>query len=87
MLDLSEFDLLSNSNNTPILMSNNNEDNVNSNLNPTAIPFTPNFGMPASTNANPFQDPFVSNKQQDNQVPGECYHMLFPYFDDTFAVS
>ncbi|XP_058810552.1 ensconsin-like isoform X2 [Phymastichus coffea] len=68
LLDLSEFDLLSNSNSSPILMSNNNEDNVNSNLNPTAIPFTPNFVMPAATNANPFQDPFVSNKQQDNQV-------------------
>ncbi|KAL7299919.1 hypothetical protein TKK_0007241 [Trichogramma kaykai] len=70
LLDLSEFDMLSdtnNSNNTSnqiLLMTN--EDNLNSNLNPAAMEFTPSFGI-ASTN--PFhQDPFVS-KQQDNQLP------------------
>ncbi|CAB0034056.1 unnamed protein product [Trichogramma brassicae] len=70
LLDLSEFDMLSdtnNSNNTSnqiLLMTN--EDNLNSNLNPAAMEFTPSFGI---SNTNPFhQDPFVS-KQQDNQLP------------------
>ncbi|XP_023313532.1 ensconsin-like isoform X3 [Trichogramma pretiosum] len=70
LLDLSEFDMLSdtnNSNNTSnqiLLMTN--EDNLNSNLNPAAMEFTPSFGI---ANTNSFhQDPFVS-KQQDNQLP------------------
>uniref|UniRef100_A0A0C9QAI6 PF13_0198_3 protein n=1 Tax=Fopius arisanus TaxID=64838 RepID=A0A0C9QAI6_9HYME len=77
LLDLSEFDTLSNSNKGPILeMSTNlsNEDSLNSNLNPGAMPFTPmvNPFVPAATNANtnPFQDNFTNNKTQDNnQLP------------------
>ncbi|XP_023290479.1 MAP7 domain-containing protein 1 isoform X3 [Orussus abietinus] len=76
LLDLSEFDTLSNSGSGPILeLTPNlaNEDTLNSNLNPSALPFTPmgNPFVPAATNANtnPFQDAFT-NKQQDNsQVP------------------
>ena len=71
--DLADFDMLSNSN-TNVNSSNEQilllagEDNINSNLSPTAIPFTPSFGMPSGS---PFhQDSFV-NKQQDNQLPGE----------------
>ncbi|EFN78890.1 hypothetical protein EAI_02300 [Harpegnathos saltator] len=82
LLDLSEFDTLSNNSSGydtgPILeLTPNlaNEDTLNSNLNPTAMPFTPmgNTFMPAAANANvnPFQDNFISNKPQDNnQVPG-----------------
>ncbi|XP_025158633.1 ensconsin isoform X11 [Harpegnathos saltator] len=81
LLDLSEFDTLSNNSSGydtgPILeLTPNlaNEDTLNSNLNPTAMPFTPmgNTFMPAAANANvnPFQDNFISNKPQDNnQVP------------------
>lgn len=76
LLDLSEFDTLSNSVSGPILeLTPNleNEDTLNSNLNPSAIEFTPmpNSFVPAAANANtnPFQDVF-NNKQQDNQVPG-----------------
>ncbi|XP_015120879.1 zinc finger CCCH domain-containing protein 13 isoform X8 [Diachasma alloeum] len=79
LLDLSEFDTLSNSNKDhPILeMSTNlsNEDSLNSNLNPGAMPFTPmvvNPFVPAATNANtnPFQDNFTNIKTQDNnQLP------------------
>ena len=80
LLDLSEFDTLSNSSRGPILeLSTNlsNEDSLNSNLNPTAMPFTPmvNPFVTAATNANtnPFQDSFTINKTQDNnQVPGMC---------------
>ncbi|XP_033213073.1 MAP7 domain-containing protein 2 isoform X4 [Belonocnema kinseyi] len=75
LLDLSEFDTLSNSGTGPILeLTPNleNEDTLNSNLNPSAIEFTPmpNSFVPAAANANtnPFQDVF-NNKQQDNQVP------------------
>ncbi|XP_011496676.1 PREDICTED: 5'-AMP-activated serine/threonine-protein kinase catalytic subunit alpha-like [Ceratosolen solmsi marchali] len=83
-LDLSEFDTLSNSNNSgPFLLMQPsavgltgvggtlaNEDSLNSNLNPTAIPFTPSFGIPNATNT--FQDTFSNNKQQpENPVPGE----------------
>ncbi|XP_076676449.1 uncharacterized protein LOC143373266 isoform X11 [Andrena cerasifolii] len=77
LLDLTEFDSLSNSSSGPILQLTSNlanEDNLNSNLNPAAIPFTPlaNTYMPTAANANvnPFQDSFINNKQQDNsQVP------------------
>ncbi|XP_024935872.1 ensconsin isoform X41 [Cephus cinctus] len=77
LLDLSEFDTLSNSGSGPILeLTPNlaNEDSLNSNLNPTAIPFTPMtnpFMSPAgNANTNPFQDNFTNNKPQDNnQVP------------------
>ncbi|XP_076641939.1 uncharacterized protein LOC143352873 isoform X12 [Halictus rubicundus] len=77
LLDLTEFDSLSNSSSGPILQLTSNlanEDTLNSNLNPAAIPFTPmaNTYMPTATNANvnPFQDSFINNKPQDNsQVP------------------
>ncbi|XP_017765680.1 PREDICTED: MAP7 domain-containing protein 1 [Eufriesea mexicana] len=77
LLDLTEFDSLSNSSSGPILeLTSNlaNEDTLNSNLNPAAIPFTPmaNTYMPTAANANvnPFQDSFINNKPQDNsQVP------------------
>ncbi|XP_043253404.1 MAP7 domain-containing protein 1-like isoform X20 [Colletes gigas] len=77
LLDLTEFDSLSNSSSGPILeLTSNlaNEDTLNSNLNPAAIPFTPmaNPYMPTATNVNvnPFQDSFINNKPQDNsQVP------------------
>ncbi|XP_015435053.1 PREDICTED: ensconsin-like isoform X6 [Dufourea novaeangliae] len=77
LLDLTEFDSLSNSSSGPILQLTSNlanEDNLNSNLNPTAIPFTPmaNAYMPTAANANvnPFQDSFINNKPQDNsQLP------------------
>ncbi|XP_032680289.1 MAP7 domain-containing protein 1-like isoform X6 [Odontomachus brunneus] len=81
LLDLSEFDTLSNNssgyNTGPILeLTPNlaNEDTLNSNLNPAAMPFTPmgNTFVPAAANANvnPFQDNFINNKPQDNnQVP------------------
>ncbi|OAD61702.1 Reticulocyte-binding protein 2 like protein a [Eufriesea mexicana] len=80
LLDLTEFDSLSNSSSGPILeLTSNlaNEDTLNSNLNPAAIPFTPmaNTYMPTAANANvnPFQDSFINNKPQDNsQVPGTC---------------
>ena len=78
LLDLTEFDSLSNSSSGPILQLTSNlanEDTLNSNLNPAAIPFTPmaNTYMPTAANANvnPFQDSFMNNKPQDNsQVPG-----------------
>ncbi|XP_070158581.1 ensconsin isoform X8 [Polyergus mexicanus] len=79
LLDLSSFDTLSNNSSgydtgsilelTPNLA---NEDTLNSNLNPAAMPFTPMGFVPTSANANvnPFQDNFISNKSQDNnQVP------------------
>lgn len=77
LLDLTEFDSLSNSSSGPILQLTSNlanEDTLNSNLNPAAIPFTPmaNTYMPTAANANvnPFQDSFINNKPQDNsQVP------------------
>nr|XP_012138259.1 PREDICTED: MAP7 domain-containing protein 1-like isoform X11 [Megachile rotundata] len=77
LLDLTEFDSLSNSSSGPILQLTSNmanEDTLNSNLNPAAIPFTPmaNTYMPTAANANvnPFQDTFINNKPQDNsQVP------------------
>ncbi|KAG7206852.1 hypothetical protein KM043_000755 [Ampulex compressa] len=77
LLDLSEFDTLSNSSSGPILeLTPNlvNEDTLNSNLNPAAIPFTPMantfMSTAANVNINPFQDTFISNKPQDNnQVP------------------
>ncbi|XP_076177198.1 uncharacterized protein LOC143151710 isoform X8 [Ptiloglossa arizonensis] len=77
LLDLTDFDSLSNSSSGPILeLTSNlaNEDSLNSNLNPAAIPFTPmaNVYMPTAANANvnPFQDSFINNKPQDNsQVP------------------
>ncbi|XP_072746510.1 uncharacterized protein [Anoplolepis gracilipes] len=77
LLDLSSFDTLSNNSSgydtgsilelTPNLA---NEDTLNSNLNPAAMPFTPMSFVSATTNANvnPFQDNFI-NKPQDNQVP------------------
>jgi hypothetical protein len=80
-LDLSEFDTLSNLNSGPILLMQPsdvgltgdgelaNEDSLNSNLNPTAMPFTPNFGIPSPINT--FQDAFTNNKQPENPVPGE----------------
>ncbi|XP_074098946.1 uncharacterized protein LOC141527399 isoform X8 [Cotesia typhae] len=78
LLDLSEFDTLSNNSAGTIfdLTSNiSNEDTLNSNLNPTAMPFTPmvvNPFMPVSpnnANTNPFSDAFTNNKTQDNQLP------------------
>ncbi|XP_026830037.1 ensconsin isoform X8 [Ooceraea biroi] len=79
LLDLSDFDTLSNNSSGystgPILeLTPNlaNEDTLNSNLNPAAMPFTPMGFVPAAANANvnPFQDNFISNKPQDNsQVP------------------
>ncbi|CAL1689249.1 unnamed protein product [Lasius platythorax] len=79
LLDLSSFDTLSNNSSgydtgsilelTPNLA---NEDTLNSNLNPTAMPFTPMGFVPAAANVNvnPFQDNFINNKPQDNnQVP------------------
>ncbi|XP_029674719.1 ensconsin-like isoform X13 [Formica exsecta] len=79
LLDLSSFDTLSNNSSgydtgsilelTPNLA---NEDTLNSNLNPAAMPFTPMGFVPTSANANvnPFQDNFINNKPQDNnQVP------------------
>ncbi|XP_067212920.1 MAP7 domain-containing protein 1 isoform X15 [Linepithema humile] len=79
LLDLSDFDTLSNNstgyNTGPILeLTPNlaNEDTLNSNLNPTAMPFTPMGFVPTAANANvnPFQDNFINNKPQDNnQVP------------------
>ncbi|XP_066588064.1 ensconsin isoform X5 [Prorops nasuta] len=73
LLDLSEFDTLSNNSSGPILQLTPNmahEDTINSNLNPAAMPFTPmvNIFVPSAANANvnPFQDNFISNKPQDN---------------------
>ncbi|XP_051156733.1 ensconsin isoform X12 [Leptopilina boulardi] len=72
LLDLSDFDNLSNSGSGPILeLTPNlaNEDTLNSNLNPSAIPFTPmanSFVSTTNVNTNPFQDVF--NNKQDNQV-------------------
>lgn len=79
LLDLSEFDTLSNNSSgydtgpifelTPNLA---NEDTLNSNLNPAAMPFTPmgNTFVPANANVNPFQDNFINKPQDNNQVPG-----------------
>ncbi|XP_025075268.1 uncharacterized abhydrolase domain-containing protein DDB_G0269086 isoform X6 [Pogonomyrmex barbatus] len=78
LLDLSDFDTLSNNSSGydtgPILeLTPNlaNEDTLNSNLNPAAIPFTP-MGFvptPANANVNPFQDNFINKPQDNNQVP------------------
>ncbi|EGI64983.1 Reticulocyte-binding protein 2-like protein a, partial [Acromyrmex echinatior] len=79
LLDLSDFDTLSNNSTGydtgPILeLTPNlaNEDTLNSNLNPAAMPFTPMGFVPAATNANvnPFQDNFINKPQDNNQVPG-----------------
>ncbi|KAL0115304.1 hypothetical protein PUN28_010678 [Cardiocondyla obscurior] len=78
LLDLSDFDTLSNNssgyNTGPILeLTPNlaNEDTLNSNLNPTAMPFTPIGFVPAAANVNvnPFQDNFINKPQDNNQVP------------------
>ncbi|XP_033355779.1 ensconsin-like isoform X12 [Bombus vosnesenskii] len=76
LLDLTEFDSLSNSSSGPILQLTSNlanEDTLNSNLNPAAIPFTPmaNTYMPTAANANvnPFQDSFMNKPQDNSQVP------------------
>ncbi|XP_043283099.1 ensconsin-like isoform X13 [Venturia canescens] len=77
LLDLTDFDTLSNSSRGPILeLSSNlsNEDSLNSNLNPAAMPFTPMVNpfvpVAANANTNPFQDAFINNRTQDNnQVP------------------
>ncbi|XP_014604650.1 PREDICTED: MAP7 domain-containing protein 2 isoform X7 [Polistes canadensis] len=73
LLDLSEFDTLSNNSSGPTLELTLNmatEDTLNSNLNPAATPFTPlaNTFTSAGANANinPFQDAYVNNKQQDS---------------------
>ncbi|KAL6426474.1 hypothetical protein ACFW04_009139 [Cataglyphis niger] len=78
LLDLSSFDTLSNNSSgydtgsilelTPNLA---NEDTLNSNLNPAAMPFTPMGFVPTSANANvnPFQDNFINKPQDNNQVP------------------
>ncbi|KAK2581447.1 hypothetical protein KPH14_005120 [Odynerus spinipes] len=76
LLDLSEFDTLSNNSSGPTLELTLNmakEDTLNSNLNPTAAPFTPMANTftsaGANANINPFQDAYMNNKQQDsNQV-------------------
>lgn len=75
LLDLSDFDTLSNNSSGPILeLTPNlaNEDTLNSNLNPAAMPFTPMGFVPAAANANvnPFQDNFINKPQDNNQVPG-----------------
>ncbi|XP_020281234.1 trichohyalin-like isoform X2 [Pseudomyrmex gracilis] len=78
LLDLSDFDTLSNNSSGystgPILeLTPNlaNEDTLNSNLNPSAMPFTPMGFVPAPANANvnPFQDNFINKPQDNNQVP------------------
>ncbi|XP_048514374.1 ensconsin isoform X17 [Athalia rosae] len=80
LLDLSEFaDNMSNSTTTGQILELTpklaNEDSINSNLNPTAIPFNPlgNQFVPTSTNANDntnsFQDTFGNKTQDNNQVP------------------
>ncbi|XP_046425607.1 ensconsin-like isoform X5 [Neodiprion fabricii] len=82
LLDLSEFDTMSNTSSGAILDLTPklaNEDSINSNLNPTATAFNPlanpfvpaTTGMNANDNTNPFlQDTFGNNKTQDNnQVP------------------
>ncbi|XP_008551574.1 MAP7 domain-containing protein 1 isoform X23 [Microplitis demolitor] len=78
LLDFSEFDTLSNNTSGTIfdLSSNiSNEDTLNSNLNPTAMPFTPmvvNPFVPVNTNnanTNPFQDAFTNKTQDNNQLP------------------
>lgn len=79
LLDLSDFDTLSNNTSGydtgPILeLTPNlaNEDTLNSNLNPAAMPFTPMGFVPAAANVNvnPFQDNFINKPQDNNQVPG-----------------
>jgi len=79
LLDLSDFDTLSNNSTGydtgPILEltpNRANEDTLNSNLNPAAMPFTPMGFVPTATNANinPFQDNFINKPQDNNQVPG-----------------
>ncbi|XP_024869943.1 ensconsin-like isoform X25 [Temnothorax curvispinosus] len=76
LLDLSDFDTLSNNSSGydtgPILeLTPNlaNEDTLNSNLNPTAMPFTPMGFAAANVNVNPFQDNFINKPQDNNQVP------------------
>ncbi|CAK9826013.1 Reticulocyte-binding protein homolog 2a [Anthophora retusa] len=77
LLNPEEYNMLDNINSGPKLQQTSNlanEDTLNSNLNPAAIPFTPmaNPFMPTAANANvnPFQDSFINNKPQDNsQVP------------------
>ncbi|XP_035717390.1 MAP7 domain-containing protein 1-like isoform X9 [Vespa mandarinia] len=73
LLDLSEFDTLSNNSSGPTLELTLNmakEDTLNSNLNPAAIPFTPMANTftsaGANANINPFQDAYVNNKQQES---------------------
>ncbi|KAF7414733.1 hypothetical protein HZH68_003222 [Vespula germanica] len=73
LLDLSEFDTLSNNSSGPTLELTLNmakEDTLNSNLNPTAVPFTPMANTftsaGANANINPFQDAYVNNKQQES---------------------
>ncbi|XP_077281979.1 uncharacterized protein LOC143908294 isoform X3 [Temnothorax americanus] len=76
LLDLSDFDTLSNNSSGydtgPILeLTPNlaNEDTLNSNLNPAAMPFTPMGFAAANVNVNPFQDNFINKPQDNNQVP------------------
>ncbi|XP_011880144.1 PREDICTED: MAP7 domain-containing protein 1-like isoform X10 [Vollenhovia emeryi] len=76
LLDLTDFDTLSNNSSGydtgPILeLTPNlaNEDTLNSNLNPAAMPFTPMGFAAANVNVNPFQDNFINKPQDNNQVP------------------
>ncbi|XP_034935986.1 ensconsin isoform X12 [Chelonus insularis] len=73
LLDISECDTLNNSSRGPIydLSSNfSNEDTLNSNLNPAAMPFTPMvnpfMNVTGNSNSNPFHDAFTANKNQEN---------------------
>ncbi|KOC64923.1 Reticulocyte-binding protein 2 like protein a [Habropoda laboriosa] len=78
LLTVEEWEALDNIGSGPKLQQTTNlanEDTLNSNFNPAAIPFTPmtNTYMPTAANANvnPFHDSFINNKPQDNsQVPG-----------------
>ncbi|XP_017790574.1 PREDICTED: MAP7 domain-containing protein 1-like isoform X10 [Habropoda laboriosa] len=77
LLTVEEWEALDNIGSGPKLQQTTNlanEDTLNSNFNPAAIPFTPmtNTYMPTAANANvnPFHDSFINNKPQDNsQVP------------------
>ena len=79
LLDLSDLDGLSNSNSNSEAIFLMPEDNINSNLNPTAIPFSPMVDISVN-NTIPFPDAFTNSKTQENQVPGtlEIYFMLIP---------
>lgn len=93
LLDLSDFDTLSNNSSGydtgPILeLTPNlaNEDTLNSNLNPAAMPFTPMGFAAANVNVNPFQDNFIK-PQDSNQVPGMCLIYIATFLIITFFIE